>query len=201
MLLSKIVIGENALIKLIGQWLVVLILFCSPFSFSKEIAGIDIAETHSVAQTQLVLNGAGVRSKFFMDLYVGSLYLKTSETIADKVIRFEETMMVQLDITSGMITSERMIEAIEEGFDNATNGNRESIDKEIELFISIFSEPIKIKDNFQLLYQPQYGLTVFKNNQIINEQAISPEFKRALFAIWLGDKPAQKSLKNAMLGK
>lgn len=189
------------MIKFVGHWLFVCLLVLSNQAFSKQIAGIEVPETKTVAQTQLTLNGAGIRSKFFMDLYVGSLYLKAPETIADKVITLDETMMVQLDITSGMITSDRMIEAIEEGFDSATNGNTQPINSEIEQFISIFSEPIKIKDNFQLLYQPQRGLTVLKNNKVINEQAISPTFKRALFAIWLGDKPAQKSLKKAMLGQ
>ncbi len=39
---------------------------------AREIAGENIPETLSIkAVTPLKLNGAGVRSKFFMDLYIG----------------------------------------------------------------------------------------------------------------------------------
>ena len=42
------------------------------------INGTDIPDTVSLpnSDTQLVLNGAGIREKFFLDIYIGALYLE-----------------------------------------------------------------------------------------------------------------------------
>ena len=49
-----------------------------------EIEGIEVAETISSAdnKTTLLLNGAGLREKFYIDVYVGALYLPAKTTDA-----------------------------------------------------------------------------------------------------------------------
>src|ERR1700749_1889311 len=42
---------------------------------SATVGGVDVPDTANVADTPLVLNGAGVRVKFFFKIYVGGLYL------------------------------------------------------------------------------------------------------------------------------
>ena len=44
------------------------------------------------------------------------------------------------------------------------------------------------------------GLKVYKNN-VYKGVVPGVEFKKALFSIWLGTKPADAALKNKMLGK
>jgi len=56
--------------------LIMTLIIMSPVSNAKEIEGINMPESLEVAKSKLILNGAGVRSKFFMDLYVGGLYLQ-----------------------------------------------------------------------------------------------------------------------------
>jgi hypothetical protein len=66
--------------------------------------------------------------------------------------------------------------------------------------MALFKDEIKEGDQFTLVANKARGVTAYKNGQ---EQAtIEGEmFRQALLKIWLGDKPAQKSLKEAMLGK
>lgn len=52
--------------------IVLTFLLFTNFAFSNEIAGVQIPQN----LTNLNLNGAGVRSKLFFDLYVGALYLE-----------------------------------------------------------------------------------------------------------------------------
>jgi len=54
---------------------------------AKEIAGINIPDTISFSDqsTKLKLNGAGIRTKFIFDIYVGSLYLETKQNSAKGV--------------------------------------------------------------------------------------------------------------------
>ena len=51
-----------------------------------------------------------------------------------------------------------------------------------------------------MVYLPKEGVKVYKNNKLLGTIE-GMEFKRALFGIWLSKKPADKDLKQAMLGK
>jgi len=165
-----------------------------------EVDGVKLPGTMQLGENELVLNGAGTRSKFFIDLYVGSLYLQKKSSVSSDVINAEEKMVIRLDITSSLITSEKMTDATFEGFENATNGNISSIKAEINQFMSAFSEEIKEGDKFEFAYAPEEGVVVTKNGTL-KETIVSTPFKRALFGIWLSDKPAQDSLKEEMLGR
>ena len=180
--------------------LVLTLIIMSPVSNAKEIEGINMPESLEVAKSKLILNGAGVRSKFFMDLYVGGLYLQNKSNNPKEIIEGDELMAIRLHIISSLITSKKMENATREGFENATKGNTEPIKGQIEEFISVFKEKIEENDIFDLIYSPGKGLEVYKNSEFKSRIEGLP-FKQAVFGIWLSDKPAQKSLKEEMLGK
>ena len=166
---------------------------------AKDVSGVQVADSVTLDSQILPLNGAGVRSKFFMDLYVGSLYVPTVLNNTAAVIN-APIAVIRLNITSSMITSEKMRDAIIEGFEHATADNTVDIQPQIDAFMALFNEQIKAGDQFTLVANKTRGVTAYKNGQ---EQAtIEGEmFRQALLKIWLGDKPAQSSLKEAMLGK
>ena len=109
-------------------------------------------------------------------------------------------MAIRLHIISSMITSKKMEKATREGFEKATGGNIEPIKIQIEEFISVFKEEIKEGYIYDLIYVPGKGVQVTKNGELRSTIGGLP-FKKAMFGIWLSDKPAQKSLKKAMLGE
>lgn len=173
-------------------------------AFSLDIGGISLPDSLKTESGQnLLLNGAGIRNKWFMDLYVGGLYLKEKQADADSIIAAQEPMAIRLHITSDMITSERMTDATREGFEHSTQGNEEPIMKEISTLLDSFKQPIQEGDIFDFVYLPQKGVTIFKNDGLLQhiDTGDDKAFKEALFGIWLCDKPAQKSLKKAMLGQ
>ncbi|MEZ9822108.1 chalcone isomerase family protein [Shewanella sp. 10N.286.45.A1] len=171
-----------------------------PFTLqAKEVSGVQLNDTVTLNEQNLVLNGAGVRSKFFIDLYVGSLYLpQTLDNTA--AVLSADNAAVRLNITSGMITAEKMADAINEGFDDATDGNTTPIQGQIDQFMGLFSDEIVEGDQFTLLASKALGVTAYKNG-VAQATIKSEAFRQALLNIWLGDAPAQKSLKKAMLGK
>ncbi|MCG9729220.1 chalcone isomerase family protein [Shewanella sp. Isolate13] len=166
---------------------------------AKEVSGVQLADSVQLENQTLQLNGAGVRSKFFIDLYVGSLYVPTHLDTAQAVID-APSAAVRLNITSGMITAEKMKDAITEGFDDATDGNTAPIAAKIEQFMGLFSAEIVEGDQFTLLADKATGVTAYKNGQA-QATIAGEEFRQALLKIWLGATPAQESLKDAMLGK
>ena len=164
------------------------------------VGGVDVPDTYSAMGQELQLNGAGTRSKWFMDLYVGGLYVAEKVSDGQAVINADEPQAITLHITSGMITSERMTEATMDGFKSSTDGDLSAIQSDVDQFMSVFQEEIKEGDVFDLVYAPGEGVHVLKNGEQ-KDTVGDLEFKKALFGIWLSDKPAQKDLKNKMLGQ
>ncbi|PCJ35814.1 MAG: chalcone isomerase [Moraxellaceae bacterium] len=165
-----------------------------------EIGGIDMPNTMTGEGYTLELNGAGIRDKFFMEVYVGGLYLKNKTNNAPDIINANEPMAIRLHITSNIITSKRMRNASIEGFDNALDGIKdESLQTKINSFLATYTEKIKKGDIFEMIYTPNKGVDIFKNTVFITT-IDGFSFKKALFGIWLCNTPPQKSLKKGMLG-
>jgi len=170
-------------------------------SSQQTVAGVNLPKKVKIGKTELGLNGSGVRQKMWIDLYVCGLYLKAKNTDANKIINANEHASLKLHIVSKLITSEKMIDAVEEGFKNSTDGKTKPIRKEIDTFKAVFSkEEIKKNDVYDIVYVPSKGTVIFKNGKI---QPIIEglAFKKALFGIWLCDKPADKDLKVDLLNK
>jgi len=168
--------------------------------YAKEIAGANLPDSIAAGNEVLVLNGAGVRTKLFIKAYAGGLYLKQKSGDVNSIINADETMAVKLHIISKMITSKRMEESTREGFNNSTNGNTAPYKDRIDAFISTFKENIKIGDVYDIIYTPAEGTKVYKNKEL-KCTAKGLDFKKVLFGIWIGSKPADKDLKAGMLGK
>lgn len=179
---------------------VLAVLMMATASYSLEMAGITMPDSVKSGDASLVLNGAGIRVKFFMDMYVGGLYLQQKSSDAAAIINADELMAVRLQIVSGLITSEKMEDAVREGFEKSTNENTAPIQQEIENFINVFREKINVNDIYEFFYVPGKGMAVYKNGA---PASVIPgiAFKKALFGIWIGDNPAQKNLKEGMLGQ
>ena len=165
-------------------------------SANQEVAGVSVPSSIAMEGATLNFQGAGVRSKYFIDLYVGSLFTITTEK---NVVTSKEISAVRLNIISGLITSEKMVSAINEGFAVATEGNTQAIEKEIAGFISVFSEKIVKGDQFTLVSMPGEGLNTYKNGALLST-IDNDVFRQAVLAIWLGESPADDDLKESMLG-
>lgn len=183
--------------KIIAAFALSLMLVSSASALTLE--GVKLPDTMSAGGTELQLNGAGVRDKWFIDLYVGGLYLSKAENNAQKIIGADEPQAISLHIVSGLISSEKMTDATLEGFEAATDGNMKPIQKEIDRFMAVFDDEINEGDVFAMTHLPGEGVQVSKNWKP-QDTIPGMAFKKALFGIWLSDDPAQEDLKEAMLG-
>ena len=164
-----------------------------------EIGAATLPETVTFESQKLVYNGAGVRKKAWFKLYSGGLYLMKKSSDAKDIVAADESMAIKLHITSRMISSSKMINAVDEGFENSTNGNTAPIASEIEKFKGFFNDEINDGDIFDIAYIKGTGVVVYKNGT--KKGTISGlNFKKALFGIWLSEKPADSKLKDGMLG-
>ena len=176
------------------------ILIITSVGYAKEIGGINMPETLAAGSDTLVLNGAGIRTKYFIKVYVGGLFLKKKGGDANTIMNFDEPMAIRLHVISSLITSDKMKETVLEGFQKSTNGNMAPFKDRIDPFIAVFKDDIKIGDVYDLIYIPGEGTKAYKN-KVLKSTTNGLDFKKVLFGIWLCDKPADKGLKELMLGK
>jgi hypothetical protein len=164
-----------------------------------EVAGIQLPTTMKTGTQSLTLNGTGIRSKFFMDIYAAALYLSETSADASSIIAQNKPMALRLHITSGLLSSDRMEAVTREGFKKSMDGDTSSLQDTINALIETFKEEIIVNDVFDLVYTPANGVTVLKNG-VVKKNIKGLEFKRALFGIWLGEDAVSDDLKEGLLG-
>lgn len=164
----------------------------------KKVGGVTLPATLEFNENTLHLNGAGVREKLWIDLYAAGLYLEQKSKNAQDVLNSEKSMAIKLHIVSKLITSDKMVDAVTEGFEKSTGGKTAPIQNEINTILGFFQEDIKKNDVFDLVYVPSKGVVAYKNGQ---EKGVIKGmlFKKALFGIWLSNRPADDGLKNDLL--
>ncbi|WP_373501146.1 chalcone isomerase family protein [Desulfococcus sp.] len=168
-------------------------------SFAVDIGGVTLPDSLTAGNVPLVLNGAGLREKFFVKVYAGALYLQERSADSRKIIEAEEPMAIRMHFIHDGVSSRKLIETWNEGFQQSTGGNIAPIAPQIEKFNACFSEDARSGDIYDIIYTPGQGVRVYNKNQL--RGAIQGNaFKKSLFAIWLGEKPADKGLKEGMLG-
>ena len=157
-------------------------------------------ETIQLTGETLALNGTGVRKKAFIKIYTGGLYLPEKSSDARAVIDMDVPMVVRLHFIYDGVSPKQLAEAWYEGFEASTGGNTEPIAAHIAAFNSFFAQEAGEGDVYQVDYIPGAGIRVSFNDAEKGAVDGGLAFKKAVFGIWLGDKPADNGLKEGMLG-
>ena len=168
--------------------------------FAKEVGGVDIQESLTLNNQTLSLQGAGVRSKFIFDIYTGALYLKNKTNNPVKIINANTPSDIRMVITSSLVTGAKMKEGFGDDFKVVKSLGYKVDDNILKKFLQTFDAKVHKGDTYDFAYFPQTGLVIYKNKKEVSIIK-SIDFKKALYAIWLGKKPAQESLKKKMLGE
>ncbi len=182
----------------------IVIVFITLAIFATSALAVDISElnvpkTVTFGKYTLVLNGVGFRKKFFIKVYAGALYLKQRENDAKKIIEADDPMAIKMIFVYHEVSSKKLVKAWNEGFEKVLGDRIEKLKKCIDTFNSFFNQSAKKGDIYDIVYLPGTGVEVYKNSEL-KGTVKGLDFKKALFAIWLGDKPADSGLKKKMLG-
>ena len=171
----------------------------STLKAQKTISGVTLPRKVMSGKTTLNLNGGGIREKLWIDLYVAGLYVKVKSNDANQIINSDERMSMRIQIVSSLITSEKMSDAIEDGFRKSTNKNTKKLRERIDAFKAVFlAKELKDGDIFDIVYVPGTGVVIYTKKKIA-AKIKGLDFKKALFGIWLGKKPVDNNLKKDLL--
>ena len=78
-----------------------------------EVAGVKVDDKATVAGQELVLNGAGVRTKVFIKVYVGSLYVPAKATDLSAVLA-KGPRRIQMNLMRSL-TPDQLVDALVDG--------------------------------------------------------------------------------------
>jgi hypothetical protein len=166
-----------------------------------EINGVTVPRKIDYQNKTLQLNGAGGRSKMWLEVYVQALYLSQLSQDPKFIIDSDTEMAIRIEITSSMVSSNKLTKAMNAGFEKSAGSNLAELRPRIEDFKKLLSDPITEKDVFVLAYNPlDQTLNVYKN-EALKGKISGFDFKQALFGIWLSDKPVDETLKKNLLGQ
>ncbi|MEO8332569.1 MAG: chalcone isomerase family protein, partial [Gallionella sp.] len=178
-----------------------LLLLASASVSALEVAGVKLDDKAQVGAQSLVLNGAGIRTKYFFKVYVGALYLPQKQVSADAIVADEHEHRVVLHMLREL-SSEKLFGAFNEAIKaNHTAAELAALDGQLKQMAQIFEavEEVKPGDVITLDYLPVSGTQISVNGTKRGTIA-GAAFNRALLRIWLGSKPVQDDLKKALLG-
>lgn len=175
-------------------------LLAAPGLHAAEVAGIRVEDSLRVGSSELLLNGAGLRSKLFIKVYVGALYVSQKSTTPTALLDSTAPRRMQLRLLRDL-GADALHEALEDGLNsNNTPAELAEIKSQSEQLAGIMKGIGKVRegDTVAIDFQAD-GIAVSLNGEVRGKVA-GANFARALLKVWLGDKPVDASLKKALLG-
>ncbi|WP_163407884.1 chalcone isomerase family protein [Flavobacterium ajazii] len=166
-----------------------------------DVNGVTVPRKIEVFNKTLQVNGAGGRSKMWMEVYVQALYLSQLTQDAQFIIESDTEMAIRIEITSAMVSANKLGKAMDTGFEKSAGDNLQALRPRIDELKKLLSDKITEKDVFILAYNPlDQTMNIFKN-EALKGKIPGFDFKKALFGIWLSDKPVDETLKKNLLGQ
>jgi hypothetical protein len=172
-----------------------LVLAAGPL-FAASVEGVKIPDTVTVGDKTLKLNGAGVRRKMIVRVYVCALYLEANSTDAAAIIASGEAKSMRLRMMRA-VEGPKISGAITEGFENNSASSMSALRPRLQQLAKMIPD-VKEGDEIALTWIPDQGTVVNvrgKDNGTIEGR----DFADALFSVWLGANPVQDDLKAALL--
>ena len=180
---------------------ITVLLFLASFILQAQtkINDITFPNSFTAGKDQLVLNGGGTREKYWMDMYVSGLYLTAKSKDAAGIVAADASMCFRICIVSGLISSSKMSDGVQEGFEKSTGGKVAPYQVKIDQFKKAFSDPISKGDVFDIVYTE--GKTSVYKKGTLKQEIEGFDFKKAMFGMWLGTDPVDEGMKKGLLGQ
>jgi long-chain acyl-CoA synthetase len=197
-------LSETAIMKniILRTWLLVLLVMALGANTSNavEVAGVQLDDSIKVNDTQLVLNGAGVRTKLTAKVYVAALYVPAKSTDAESIINGTGPRRMKL-VMKRDVGAKTMWGAFDEGIEaNSTPDELKALQPKLARMEKAFMDLGKTAEGDVLEFDfGADGTTTFTVNGKVKENIPGKDLSTAFLKIWLGAKPAQAGLKKDLL--
>jgi long-chain acyl-CoA synthetase len=174
-------------------------LLLSLTAVAAEVGGVKLDDKASLGGKDLVLNGAGVRTKVVFKVYVASLYLPAKATDLAGVLA-ANPRRVQLNLLRDL-SADDLAGALADGIkETSTAEQAAAVKTQTEQLLTIMKSVGQAKTGEVVTMDFVGGETRISFNGQVKGTIAGEPFNAALMRIWLADKPVQADLTKAMLG-
>jgi hypothetical protein len=168
-------------------------------AFAATVKGVSFADTVDLGGRPCRLNGVGVRTKFFVSVYLGALYLATPTGDAAAAVAADEPKRTLLHFVHSKVEAEKIREAWREGFAANAGAGQQQLAERLGRFSAWFDQDLLEGEQIVLTYLPGKGTEVSIKGAV-RGTIEGADFMQALWSVWLGPKPVDTGLKQGMLG-
>lgn len=174
-----------------------------PDASAIEAGGVRFADQITLAGSELVANGAGVRSRFVFDVYAMALYLPARATTAEAVAAQGGVRRIALQLMRD-VSAEDFVGALKAGLQaNLSPAELSALKPQIDQFGETLMAVKEVKKGTPVTidYLPPSGTRITIAGQVRGSDIAGRDFHDALLKVWLGGKPVQADLKTRLLGR
>ncbi len=171
---------------------------------ARQVAGVDVPDHVRLGEAgpELRLNGAGIRTKYFLKIYVGALYATAPVQDASAVLADAGAQRILIHMIR-TLDSKTLAESLEEGLRaNHTPDELRPLEDRIKKIVTLLTARPKVETGsvVDLDYVPGTGTQVIADGAPLGTIE-GADFHTALTKIWFGTQPVDADLEAAMLGK
>jgi long-chain acyl-CoA synthetase len=168
-------------------------------ALAAEVGGVKLDDKISLGGKELVLNGAGIRTKLVFKVYVASLYLPAKAGDLAGVL-VANPRRVQLNLLRDL-SADELAGALADGIKDTSSAEQvAAVKTQTEQLLSIMKSVGQAKTGDVVTMDFLGGETRIAFNGQAKGAIAGEPFNAALMRIWLADKPVQPDLRKAMLG-
>jgi hypothetical protein len=180
---------------------IILLLMLALPAAAAEVAGVKLADRASVAKTELVLNGAGLRKRFIFDVYAMGLYLREKSASDAAVLKQPGPKRIALHMLRD-VPADQFSDALADGIrENHSEAEAKALLPRLADLVAIMAQVKEAKKGMLItLDWTGAGTQVSIDGKATGKPIAGEAFYRALLRIWLGERPVQDDLKKALLG-
>lgn len=181
--------------------LAVVFLLAAMNGVAAEVSGVQLPDKTQVEARDLVLNGAGLRKRFFFSVYVIGLYLPEKKSDAAAVLALPGPKRVSIHMLRD-VGADTFAEALVEGLKaNHSAADYQALEPRVKALADIMAQMKEAKKGMAIALDWTGSATrVSIDGRAAGQPIEGEDFYRALLRIWLGSHPVQDDVKQHLLG-
>lgn len=168
-----------------------------------DVSGMHVDDRATVADTVLVLNGAGDFAPSGKGAYVGAFYMRAKKHTLKEVQELgfwpKRITLTMLRDTLGDDLGDTLVQGIRR---NSTQDETRNLGLQLARLGSILGnlKPLRRGSNLAIDWLPGRGTVFVVDGKSVDEPIPGEAFYDVMLKVWMGSQPVDTTLRNAMLG-
>ena len=181
----------------------VLLLLSFNIAQAAEVAGVRFDDKLRLGAGELVVNGAGLRKKAIFKVYAMALYLPARQPDVELILAGGGARRVAITLLRDL-SAQQFVDALQEGVaNNHSAAEMAALSERMKQFSDALLAVGEAKTGSVVFidWLPEAGTRLTVNGHVRGKELAGEDFFQSLLRIWLGNRPVQDDLKQALLGK